>query len=204
MSLTRRRLLKGAAGFASAASALLMPPNVRRVLAAGPSRGGSIRDIKHVVILMQENRSFDHYFGTLPNVRGFSDPNAITLSSGQKVWYQPDTLNPDGYLLPFHADTTTTSAQALPSTSHAWNVQHESWDGGQMDGFVSSHAFQGADVGPFTMSYLDRNDIPFHYALAENFTICDGYHCSLLGPTWPNRLYLMSAWIDPAGVQGGP
>ncbi|HEY5396617.1 MAG TPA: alkaline phosphatase family protein, partial [Trebonia sp.] len=149
---------------------------------------------------MQENRSFDHYFGTLPNARGFSDPNAITLSSGHKVWYQPDTLNPDGYLLPFHADTTTTTAQALPSTSHAWNVQHESWDGGLMDGFVSSHAFQGADVGPFTMSYLDRTDIPFHYALAENFTIRDGYHCSLLGPTWPNRLYLMSAWV--VGLRG--
>jgi phospholipase C len=74
-----------------------------------------------------------------------------------------------------------------------------------MDGFVSSHnSAQGTATGQFTMSYLDRTDIPFHYALAENFTICDGYHCSLLGPTWPNRLYLMSAWIDPAGVQGGP
>ncbi len=74
-----------------------------------------------------------------------------------------------------------------------------------MDGFVSSHiAANGVTDGQYTMSYLDRNDIPFHYALAENFTVCDGYHCSLLGPTWPNRLYLMSAWIDPAGVQGGP
>ena len=204
--ISRRRLLQGAGTAAAAAfAAEFLPSNVRKALAAGPSRGGSIRDIKHVVILMQENRSFDHYFGTLPNVRGFSDPNAITLSSGQKVSYQPDTANPDGYLLPFHADTTTTSAQAIPSTSHAWNVQHESWDGGLMDGFVSSHnSFQGANVGPFTMSYMDRDDIPFHYALAENFTVCDGYHCSLLGPTWPNRLYLMSAWIDPAGVQGGP
>jgi phospholipase C len=204
--ISRRRLLQGA-GTATAAAfaAEFLPSNVRKALAAGPSRGGSIRDIKHVVILMQENRSFDHYFGTLPNVRGFSDPKAITLSSGQPVWYQPDTANPDGYLLPWHLDTKTTSAQAQPSTSHAWNVQHESWDGGAMDGFVSSHiAANGVTDGQYTMSYLDRNDIPFHYALAENFTICDGYHCSLLGPTWPNRLYLMSAWIDPAGVQGGP
>ena len=204
--ISRRRLLQGAGTAAAAAfAAEFLPSNVRKALAAGPSQGGSIRDIKHVVILMQENRSFDHYFGTLPNVRGFSDPNAITLSSGQKVWYQPDTANPDGYLLPFHVDTTTTSGQAIPSTSHAWNVQHESWDGGLMDGFVSSHnSAQGTATGQFTMAYLERDDIPFHYALAENFTICDGYHCSLLGPTWPNRLYLMSAWIDPAGVQGGP
>jgi len=204
--ISRRRLLQGAGTAAAAAfAAEFLPSNVRKALAAGPSQGGSIRDIKHVVILMQENRSFDHYFGTLPNVRGFSDPNAITLSSGQKVWYQPDTSNPDGYLLPWHIDTTVTSGQAQPSTSHAWNVQHDSWDGGLMDGFVSSHiAANGATDGPYTMSYLDRTDIPFHYALAENFTICDGYHCSLLGPTWPNRLYLMSAWIDPAGVQGGP
>jgi phospholipase C len=121
--ISRRRLLQGAGTAAAAAfAAEFLPSNVRKALAAGPSRGGSIRDIKHVVILMQENRSFDHYFGTLPNVRGFSDPNAITLSSGQKVWYQPDTSNPDGYLLPFHADTTTTSAQAIPSTSHACSV----------------------------------------------------------------------------------
>ena len=93
--ISRRRLLQGAGTAAAAAfAAEFLPSNVRKALAAGPSRGGSIRDIKHVVILMQENRSFDHYFGTLPNVRGFSDPNAITLSSGQKVWYQPDTLQP--------------------------------------------------------------------------------------------------------------
>ena len=204
--ISRRRLLQGV-GTATAAAfaAEFLPNNVRRALASGPSRGGSIRDIKHVVILMQENRSFDHYFGTLPNVRGFSDPKAITLSSGKPVWYQPDTSNPDGYLLPFHLDTKSTSAQAQPSTSHAWSVQHSSWDNGAMDNWVPSHiAANGATDGPYTMGYLDRDDIPFHYALAENFTICDSYHCSLLGPTWPNRLYLMSAWIDPLGTNGGP
>jgi phospholipase C len=72
--ISRRRLLQGAATAAAAAfAAELLPSNVRTALAAGPSQGGSFRDIKHVVILMQENRSFDHYFGTLPNVRGFSD-----------------------------------------------------------------------------------------------------------------------------------
>jgi phospholipase C len=109
--VTRRRLLQGLGATATAAfAAEFLPSNVRKALAAGPATGGSLSDIKHVVILMQENRSFDHYFGTLPNVRGFSDPNAITLSTGNSVFYQPDPSNPDGYMLPFHLDTLTTSA----------------------------------------------------------------------------------------------
>src|SRR5580658_9173829 len=86
--LTRRRLLRGAAQVASvAAASTLMPPNVRRLLAQGPLKHGSMRDIKHVVVLMQENRSFDHYFGMLAGVRGFSDPNALKLSTGRSVFH---------------------------------------------------------------------------------------------------------------------
>src|SRR5262245_28607786 len=103
--LTRRRLLGAAAGFAAAAAGGLMPLNVRRVLAQVPATGGSLRDIKHVVLLMQENRSFDHYFGTMSGVRGFDDAQAHKLPSGKSVFYQPDAVNPDGYLLPFHLDT---------------------------------------------------------------------------------------------------
>jgi phospholipase C len=204
--LTRRRLLTTAgAATAAAFAAEFLPANVRRALAAGPQRGtGRLSDIKHVVILMQENRSFDHYFGTLPGVRGFSDPQAITLSTGQPVWYQPDPENPDGYLLPFRLNTITTSAQSIPSTSHAWYYQHTSWDNGAMDNFVPSHIAANGVNGPYTMGYYTREDIPFQFALAENFTICDNYHCSVLGPTWPNRLYHWSAWIDPQGVAGGP
>jgi phospholipase C len=189
--MTRRRLLASAGAAATAAfAAEFLPPNVRRALAAGPPRGkGSLSDIKHVVILMQENRSFDHYFGTLPGVRGFSDPAALTLSTGKSVFYQPDPSNPDGYLLPFHLDTRTTNAQAIPSTSHAWTVQHSAWDSGKMDNWLPAHlAADGAAHGPYTMGYYEREDIPFQFALAESFTICDNYHCSVLGPTWPNRL----------------
>ncbi|MGB6716924.1 MAG: alkaline phosphatase family protein, partial [Candidatus Acidiferrales bacterium] len=136
--LTRRRFLKGAAGIAVAAAAqALMPANVRRVLALGPPRQGSLNDIKHVVLLMQENRSFDHYFGTLAGVRGFSDPKAMKLYSTKKsVFHQPDAENPDGYLLPFHLDTRASSAQKIPSTSHAWAVQHEAWNQGDMDNWL--------------------------------------------------------------------
>ncbi|MGB6616451.1 MAG: alkaline phosphatase family protein, partial [Trebonia sp.] len=203
--ISRRRLLQGLGAAATAAfAAEFLPPNVRHAMAAGPAKGGSLRDIKHVVILMQENRSFDHYFGTLPNVRGFSDPTAIKLSTGKPVFYQPDPDNPDGYLLPFHLDTKTTSAQAQPSTSHAYTVQHSAWNGGKMDNWLPAHLAADGANGPYTMGYLERDDIPFQFALAENFTICDNYHCSVLGPTWPNRLYHMSAWIDPAGAGGGP
>jgi phospholipase C len=203
-TLTRRRLLKGAAGIASAAAATLMPPNVRRMLAQQQPRSTSLGEIKHVVILMQENRSFDHYFGTLAGVRGFDDPNALKLASGQSVFYQPDVENPKGYLLPFHLDTHASSAQHIPSTGHGWGEQHEAWNGGRMDRWLSAHRRVDGMNGPYVMGYYKRADIPFQFALAEAFTICDAYHCSVFGPTWPNRLYLMTGMIDPDGRDGGP
>jgi phospholipase C len=163
-----------------------------------------LRDIEHVVILMQENRSFDHYFGTMAGVRGFDDPTALILPNGKSVFHQPDTHHPDGHLLPFHLDTKSTSAQKIPSTSHAWSVQHEAWNHGKMDNWLPAHRKADKENGPFCMGYHKRADIPFQFALAEAFTICDGYHCSVLGPTWPNRMYWMTGTIDPEGKNGGP
>ena len=147
---TRRDLLRGAGRLAVAAAAAgLMPPNVRRMLAQSlPRRPSSLRDVKHVVMLMQENRSFDHYFGTLAGVRGFDDPLALTLANGQSVFHQPDELNPRGYLLPFHLDTRSTSAQKIPSTSHAWEVQHAAWNGGQMNRWLQAHRKADGAHGP--------------------------------------------------------
>jgi phospholipase C len=206
--ITRRRLLgTGAVAAGGAVASTLLPPSLREALAAGP-RAGSLRDIEHVVIHMQENRSFDHYFGTLAGVRGFGDTDTLSVTiNGQpkSIFYQPDPTHPDGYLLPWHLDTQHTSSQAIPSTSHAWQVQHQAWNGGKMDSWLPAHlTADGATNGPYTMSYYEREDVPFHFALAENFTLCDGYHASLLGPTWPNRLYLMSGMIDPSGKHGGP
>ncbi|MEU0856492.1 alkaline phosphatase family protein [Streptomyces griseofuscus] len=203
--LTRRRLLGSAAGALGGAAALsLLPPSVQKAVAAGPPRKGSLRDIEHVVLLMQENRSFDHYFGTLSGVRGFADPKALRLRSGRSVFYQPDTGNPKGYLLPFHLDTRASSAQAIPSTSHAWEVQHQTWNGGRMDQWLAAHRKADGVNGPYVMGYYTREDIPFQFALAETFTICDSYFCSVLGPTWPNRLMWMTGSIDPGGTRGGP
>src|ERR1700678_705971 len=148
--LTRRRLVTNAARIAAAA---LMPPNVRRMLAQQRSSRSLPLDIKHVVILMQENRSFDHYFGTLAGVRGFGDPQALRFPDGKSVFYQPDTENPNGYLLPFHLDTRTTSAQKIPSTSHAWAVQHEAWNGGRMNQWMPAHRKADGVKAPYVMGY---------------------------------------------------
>ncbi|WP_343616699.1 alkaline phosphatase family protein [Novosphingobium sp.] len=202
---TRRRLLAGARQLAALTAATgMMPPNLQRLMAQGTGRKGSLKDVKHVVMLMQENRSFDHYFGTLPGVRGFDDPHAMILPHGKSVFHQPDHHHPDGYTLPFHLDSFASNAQKLPSTSHAWSVQHRAWNGGRMDQWLPAHREVDGANGPYTMGYFKRADIPFHFALAEAFTICDAYHCSVMGPTWPNRLYWLTSTIDPEGRAGGP
>jgi phospholipase C len=195
--MTRREVLRAGAGVGVAA--LSADPLIRAAYAF-PPRWGRVRDIEHVVILIQENRSFDHYFGTLPGVRGFSDRH------GRRTLFQPGYPAPgfSGVLLPFHLDTRG-APQCFPDITHKWVAQHQSWDGGKLDGFVRAHlAFDGPEAGPATMGYYQRADIPFYFALAEAFTTCDGYHCSVLGPTDPNRLYSVSATIDPDGDYGGP
>ena len=182
-----------------AAGTAVLPASLRRALAAtlADPPGGSLRDIEHIVILMQENRSFDHYFGTMPGVRGFADPAAIRLPDGSPVFRQPYPGHAQGYLAPFHLDTKATSAQATPGTDHSWPTQHQAWNNGQMDQWVPAK-------GPFTMGYFTQADIPFQWALARAFTVCDRYHCSVLGPTNPNRLYMWTGTIDPQGAGGGP
>jgi len=178
---------------------------MRKALAApAPQPLKSLQQIKHVMILMQENRSFDHYFGTMQGVRGFDDPDAITLSTGRSVFYQPDPQNPDGYLLPFRNDTTTTSAAIAFGTNHNWGPQHQSWNNGKMDNWVPAHRAADGAHGPFTMGYYAREDLPYHYALADAFTVCDNYFCSVFGPTHPNRIMAISGTVDPDGQFNGP
>jgi phospholipase C len=198
---TRRRVLAGATALSGVAvGATVLPLSLRRALAAtlADPPAGSLADVEHIVILMQENRSFDHYFGTMPGVRGFADPAAIRLPDGRPVFYQPRPAHEGpGYLTPFHYDTRTTSAQATPGTDHSWPTQHQAWNNGAMDQWIAAK-------GPYTMGYFTQADIPFHRALAQAFTICDNYHCSVFGPTNPNRLYMWTGMIDPGGTGGGP
>ncbi|HEX4710499.1 phosphocholine-specific phospholipase C [Phenylobacterium sp.] len=176
-----RRAFLQLAGAALGAAAL--PPGVARALALPANRvTGTIRDVQHVVILMQENRSFDHYFGTLRGVRGYGDPRPINLPSGEPVWKQP-AKGGAGSVSPFHFDTASTRAETIFSLDHSWKGTHERWK--HHDAWIPAK-------GPLTMGYFTRADLPFHYALADAFTVCDAYFCSIFAQTNPNRLFLFS------------
>jgi len=200
-SLTRRDLLKISA---AAGAASFLP-------GCGPGMGGSsvdpgvavcskLTDIDHVVIFIQENRSFDHYFGSYRGVRGFSDASAAFRQADPAN----TTSSPSGALLPFHLDTLATNAACTNDIPHDWISQHQSWNGGAMDSFVTSRLPSSGINAELCMGYYSRADLPFYYAVADGFTLCDNYFCSVFGPTDPNRLYSMAASLDPDGRNGGP
>jgi phospholipase C len=187
--LTRREVLRNG-GAALGASALLTNSLIARALAS-PPRCGKLTDIEHVVILIQENRSFDHMFGSYRGVTVFAQPGYPGGYAGN-------------HLYPFHLDSYN-NGECTNDINHSWGPQHTYWDAGKMDGFVTGHlAVDGNSNGPLTMGYYNRRDLDFYYALADAFTICDHYFCSVIGPTDPNRLYSVSATLDPAGTAGGP
>jgi phospholipase C len=177
--LSRRTFLR-AGGAAAAAS--LLPSGIAR--AATP---GKLEDIEHVVILMNENRSFDHYFGSYPDVRGFDDPKAIPGVFEQQ--FPPRRSSPAQMLRPFHLDTANTQAMCTPDVTHSYGDQHTAWDQGAMDKWGVAHAGDNDDT---SMGYYTRADLPYFYAVADAFTLCDNYHCSVLGSTTSNRLYAMT------------
>jgi len=206
VSQDRRRFLH-AAGATVAASLIAQgfPASIARALATAPDRRtGTIADVGHVVVLMQENRSFDHYFGSLRGVRGFADPRVLELGNGDPVWRQPVTaartkfwkgrgIGADvAWVYPFHLDTAR-SGDHHEGTDHGWSSGHGSWNLGHNDRWIE----QKQDV--LTMAYLRREDAAFHYALADAFTVCDAYHASALADTAINRIYLWSGTSDPSG-----
>ncbi|MFE3289549.1 phosphocholine-specific phospholipase C [Rhodococcus sp. NPDC059234] len=194
-NLSRRRFLSvGAGALGAAAVGSLLPPSLQSALAA-PVGPGSLDSIEHVVLLMQENRSFDHYFGALRGVRGFGDPNALTLRNGHSVFEQP---GPGGPVLPFpiraSAQAQRMDTQNVTGLDHSWEGGHQALAGGWHDGWIAAKT-------PTTMAYYGREDIPFHYELADAFTICDAYHCSVPTSTSPNRNYWVSGYtgFEPDG-----
>ena len=220
---TRRTVLGGMLGAAGIAGVGALPGRTPR--ASGAPRRGSLADVRHVVILMQENRSFDHYFGTMAGVRGFGDPTALRSSAGRTaaggagarfagrdvgsalsgpapkhpgtVLAQPDVGSGVGYRLPFGIDTRVVDGQDMSDLKHDWASTHRAWAGGAYDGWVAAKS-------AMTMGYFTEADISFHRALARAFTLCDHYFCSIQGPTTPNRLYHWTGTIDPEGRRGGP
>ncbi len=186
----RRAFLQMAAAGLGAAA---LPPGVARALEIPANHAtGTIKDVEHVVILMQENRSFDHYFGTMRGVRGFGDPRPIDLPSGRPVWSQPGKDGPNGGdVRPFRLDASASRAESMFSLDHSWKGSHERWK--RHDAWIAAKT-------PLTMGYFTRADLPFYYALADAFTVCDAYYCSIFGPTNPNRLFL---WTGTSGLSAG-
>ena len=207
--LNRRRFLQATGLGAAAAAAAGVSAGPAAAAVDGPSAAaqalpkgfsGTIADVKHVVILMQENRSFDHYFGTLRGVRGFGDKQALSYPDGTNVFQQPDKARTDlGHLLPYNL-----TDQVDGDLDHSWDGDHEAWNSGLWNNWVPAKTEE-------TMGYFTRDEIPFQYALADAFTVCDGYHQAIMGPTSPNRMYFWtgtsSGWTsnpDDYKVDFGP
>jgi phospholipase C len=220
--LDRRQFIQ-VAGLGAIASTL--GANIAKALAIpANNRTGTINDVEHIVILMQENRPFDHQFGTLRGVRGFADPRAaqihLPLASGTGTTLASVFLQPAGaanvaagygvppnsgnlggpadgtYVIPpFHVNPGSISAGLetlgltyFPGTNHGWTNTHLCWNQGQHDMWPTVN-------GPMVMSYMTRADIPYHYALADAFTVGDDYHSAIMGPTNPNRTFLFTGCV---------
>ena len=187
-----------AAATAGGAASAMLPASISRALAIPAASGtGTIADVEHVVVFMQENRSFDHYFGHLRGVRGYNDRFPIRLPNGKPVWFQPRKGNPSAVVPPFHFDTKSTGAQCVGDLDHSWVKTQAAIDAGRYDKWADNKT-------DMTMGYHLRSDIPYHYALADAFTVCDHYFCATPTQTHPNRVYLMTGMVDPTGAGGGP
>jgi phospholipase C len=190
-----------AAAWAAGSSGSRLVARAASTRAAGSDLGA----IEHIVFLMMENRSYDHYFGSYPKGRGFDDHPKRSLGVFAQDYPGGAGVVPKNKLLPFHLDGTG-GYECTDDLTHEWGPMHLCWNGGRMDSWVKVHTspdYEGQN-GTMTMGYYERADLPFYYALADHFTLCDAYHCSILGPTHPNRLMANSGTIDPAGKQGGP
>ncbi|MFC4035642.1 phosphocholine-specific phospholipase C [Streptomyces polygonati] len=190
--LNRRRFLQIAgatAGFTALSGSI-----TRAAAIPASRRTGTLKDVEHIVVLMQENRSFDHYFGSMRGVRGFGDPRPVRLANGKSVFHQPDGA---GEVLPYHPDADDLGLQFIEGLNHEWIGSHAAVNGGKYDQWIPAKS-----AG--TMAYLTREDIPFHYALADAFTVCDAYHCSFIGGTDPNRYYMWTGYTGNDGRGGGP
>ncbi|RQP14310.1 MAG: phospholipase C, phosphocholine-specific [Parapedobacter sp.] len=191
--LHRRDFIKLSATAGLAAS--LWEPLLQKALAvAAYNATRSIKDVQHIVILMQENRSFDHYFGAMKGVRGFGDRFPIPLESGERAFHQSDG---EKIVPPYRADRKTSNAAFINGTPHNFPDTQAAWNQGK-------YGFWPLFKTPYSMAYYTREEIPFQYAMAEYFTICDAYYCSIATGTDPNRIVFWSGsgW-DPEKQAAG-
>lgn len=190
----------------SASAAFALPPALANAVAIDADvRTGTLKDVDHVVILMQENRAFDHYFGVMRGVRGFGDRFPIPMPDSpgvrhRTVWTQANDAAKGGppVMSPFPLDTVATFAHMrVEGTPHGWSDAQAAWNEGRLNRWPAAKTERA-------MGYYRREDIPFQYAMADAFTICDAYHCSTQTGTNTNRLFLWTGTNDPSGKLGGP
>lgn len=183
-------LLGGLGAFGSIHPAILKAMNIK------PEEGSTFYDAEHVVVLMQENRSFDHCFGSLRGVRGFRDKHTFRKPDGKSVFFQRDGKKT---YAPFNLDIKNTKASWMDSLPHDWDNQQYALNKGKFDNWLpakTSGIDQYKDI-PLTLGYYNREDLPFYYQLADAFTVFDQYFCSSLTGTTPNRLYHWSGTLRP-------
>ncbi|WP_447640034.1 MULTISPECIES: phosphocholine-specific phospholipase C [Chitinophagaceae] len=206
---TRRKFLQNA-GLLSGGLAFVntLPASIKKAFDINPADGSTFEDAEHIVLLMQENRSFDHCFGALNGVRGFNDPRAIRLPNGNPVWLQ---TNKDGKTyLPFRLNMDKSRITWMGGLPHSWTDQVDARNHGKYDNWlnVKRTGYTGFRDKPMTLGHYTREDLPFNYAMADAFTICDHHFCSSLTGTTPNRLYFFTGALrkdaspdQPAMVQ---
>lgn len=197
--IKKAALLSGATGMSA-----LIPEAILKAMSINPPAGTTYMDAEHVVVLMQENRSFDHCYGMLQGVRGFNDPRAIRLPDGNPVWFQSNKHG-ETYA-PFRLNLKETKSTWLGSLPHSWTNQVDARNNGRYDGWLDAKpsGHQGFKDVPLALGYYSREDLPFYYALADAFTVCDQNFCSSLTGTTPNRLYLWTGTVRPEAHTGAP
>lgn len=203
---SRRDFLKKASVFAGLSTAAhVIPSSLLKAMAIEPASGSTYKDAEHIVFLMQENRSFDHAFGTLKGVRGFNDPRAMTQANGNPIWFQSHKNGQT--FTPFRLDIKNSKSTWMGSLPHSWGDMVAARNHGKMDNWLEAKRADGdyADM-PLTMGYYDRKDIPFYYAMADAFTVCDQHFCSSLTGTSANRTFFFSGSIkeDPHDAKSLP
>ncbi|HVY75119.1 MAG TPA: phospholipase C, phosphocholine-specific [Puia sp.] len=188
--IRKAMLLSGMAGWNG-----MVPESIQKALSILPESGSTYLDAEHVVILMQENRSFDHCFGTLQGVRGFNDPRYARLPNGNPVWAQSNRAGETH--LPFRFDIRDTKITWMGSVPHSRSSQVDASNEGRHDHWLDSKRSSNKEYAdmPLTMGHYTREDLPFNYALADAFTICDQHFCSGMTSTWPNRLFLWTGTV---------
>lgn len=158
----------------------------------GPSIANLSMPLDVIVVAIQENRSFDHYFWHLRDVtNGYAD---VDVPAGPDSVSLPSPVA-GGPVKSFHQDS-----YCVEDPGHTWTISHTDYDGGKMDGFAFANGTTTDPNGHRVVGWYDETDLPFYYGLATTFSVSDRHFCSVLGPTYPNRFYAYQGTSD--GITG--